>query len=92
MSDMLERAAIALNCRLHDAMQENNHMSYHMARGICVDLARAVLLAVRDEWLEIYHSTEGKTLPTYEQAEGFPDMIDAILTTDATTVYSEPPQ
>ena len=62
---------------VEDALaSDNNHPD---------DIARAVRMAVREQWLEIYHASEGKPLPTYEQAEGFPDMIDAILNEKDTT-------
>lgn len=45
-----------------------------------VEMARAVLMAVRDQGMNIYHSSDPKShFPEYEAAEGFGDMIDAIL-------------
>ena len=41
---------------------------------------RAVLMAVRDEGFNIYHASDPKSpFPGHEAAEGFGDMIDAIL-------------
>jgi len=45
-----------------------------------VDHARAVLMAVRDEGMNIYHGSNlNSPFPGYSAAEGFADMIDAIL-------------
>ena len=43
-------------------------------------IARAVLMAVRDEGMNIYHSSDPNSpFPDYSAAEGFTAMIDAIL-------------
>lgn len=89
----LERAESALRVEVERQVQANgsysgpangspNYVDAELDYGL---LARAVLMAVREQWLEIYHASEGKPLPTYEQAEGFPDMIDAILNEKDTT-------
>lgn len=45
-----------------------------------VEIARAVLMAVRDQGLSIYHASDpASPFPEYAAAEGFADMIDAIL-------------
>lgn len=46
----------------------------------CVYEARAVLMAVRNEGINIYHGSDPKShFPEYSAAEGFSDMIQAIL-------------
>ena len=48
--------------------------------SVWTDVARAVLMAVRDQGINIYHASDPKShFPGYEAAEGFEDMIDAIL-------------
>ena len=42
-------------------------------------MARAVLMAVRDFGMDIYHSTEGSSVPDYCSCEEFDAMIDAII-------------
>lgn len=77
MTTMIERAARAAMTVCVGFNEEGDDV--YVGFNTAEELARAVLMEVRDRWLEVYHSSKGNPLPTYEQAEGFPDMIDAIL-------------
>lgn len=86
----LERAVSALKTEIGKAFDAKplpfaGEAGNWSARGNMQELdlevcARAVLMAVRDQGMNIYHSSDPKShFPEYEAAEGFQDMIDAIL-------------
>lgn len=73
MTDVLEKIARAIE----DAMASDDNHPH--------DIARAALLAMRDGGFDIYHASDRNSrFPTYEAAEGFADMIDAILAQPST--------
>lgn len=77
----LERAARALiQAKYGDADDSYWEMLDGDAKTLARTMARAVLMAVRDQGMNIYHASDPKShFPQYEAAEGFEDMIDAIL-------------
>lgn len=59
---------------------ENDSPDYVDAELDYPALCRAVLMAVRSEGMAIYHGSDlNSPFPDYSAAEGFADMIDAIL-------------
>lgn len=74
----LERAARA--AAKADATLHNGPDLYDANPELYLRLTRAVLMAVRAEGMNIYHSSDlNSPFPDYSAAEGFGDMIDAIL-------------
>ena len=72
MTPMLEKAARAVDPWAFDL--DNRHLSPEYRQGLATDIARAVLLAVREPDLAM------RRVSTFKAAEfDWPAMIDAIL-------------